>query len=388
RTYIGRSNQAMEEILQEFTAISEDPYKWLSDWKKANNRKLVAVYPLHVPEEVIHAAGALPFIIQRTNELITLSQQWLQSYFCDFSRSTLDLILKGKLDFVDGIVLGDTCFVNRGLPHIFQKRSPQFYQYNIFLPKPLNKTSAQDMLREQLKKYRAAMEKFSGAPIGDAGLWKSIEAYNENRSLIRQIYALRRSAPGTIKAREMQAIVRASMLMPKEEHNARLKKLLPELKRRKAAGGDGPKLLISGCMCEDVLVDILDFVEDLGAVVVDDDVYTGHRYVAVDAPHAADPIEALAQKYLAMIPCPTRYRPDWDWGKYLVDRVKESGARGVVIIAVTHCEPHWYAYPNLRNKLQAAGIPHFYLESEQESLALGRVRTRVEAFMEMVKGGA
>ena len=138
---------------------------------------------------------------------------------------------------------------------------------------------------------------------------------------------------------------------------------------------------------EDVLVDILDFIEDMGAVVVDDDLYMGYRYVAVDCEHNTDPIESLCNRYLNMIPCPTRYRNDWNWGDYLVDRVREADAQGVVVIVVTHCEPHWYAYPNLKNKLKAAGIPHFYLESEQESLSLGRIRTRVEAFLEMLKGG-
>ena len=377
----------MEEILQEFVSVSDEPYEWLSRRKEANKGKVIACYPMHVPEEVIHASGALPFVIQRSPELITLSQPWLQSYFCDFSRSTLDLILQGKLDFVDGIILGDTCYVNRGLGHILGRMRPDLPHHDIFMPKALDRASSREILLDQLERFRTVMEEFTGSRVTDEALWSSIEVYNENRALMRRLYALRRSIPGAIKAREMQAIVKASMLMPKQEHTKRLNELMPQLEKRKPSGDGKPKLLLSGSMCEDVLVDILDFIEDLGAVVVDDDVYPGYRYVAVDCARNGTPVESLAQRYLNMVPCPTRYHPDWDWGEYLVSRAKEAGAQGVVIIVVNHCEPHWYAYPNLKNKLQAAGIPHFYLESEQESLSLGRIRTRVEAFMEMVKGG-
>jgi benzoyl-CoA reductase subunit C len=377
----------MESILQEFMDISDEPYRWLSKQKQVKGTKLIACYPMYVPEEIIHASGAIPFIIQRSKDLITLSPRWLQPFYCDFSRSTLDLLLKGSLNFVDGIIIGDTCYVNQGLYHILTKERPDFFKHALQLPKDLQRVCSRDLLREEFQRFREVLEQFTGSPISNEALRKSIEVYNENREAMKRLYALRRKMPGAIKAREIQAIVKSSMLMPKQEHTQRLKELLPQLAQRKPLDSEKPKLLISGCMCEDVLVDILDFVEDLGAVIVDDDLYMGYRYFAVDCEPNTDPIDSLVQRYLRMIPCPTRYYPDWDWGMYLVNRAKETEAQGVVIIVVTHCEPHWYAYPNLKNKLQAAGIPHFYLESEQESLSLGKIRTKVEAFMEMVKGG-
>ena len=88
-----------------------------------------------------------------------------------------------------------------------------------------------------------------------------------------------------------------------------------------------------------------------------------------------------------MIPCPTRFKESNDYGEYLVNLTRKAKAQAMVVLLVYHCEPHWFAYPLLKEKLRAAGIPHYYLEMEQESLSLGKIRTKMEAFMEMVTGG-
>lgn len=378
----------MEQILQKFSDICDEPYQYLSQWKQANQRKVIACYPMYVPEEIIHAAGALPFIIQRSTERIAFADRFFQAYYCDFGRSSFDLILRGVLDFADGIVRGDTCYVNTVIAYMMPYVRSDFYTYDIIMVKALDNPSAQAYLFEELERFKANFGEFMGAEITDEQLWKSIKVYNENRALVRKLYDLRRSNPGLIKAREMLAVVKASMLMPKEEHSQYLVELLAQLEKREPSNIEGKvKLLLSGTLCEDTRLDILDFVEDLGGVVVDDDLYMGSRYVAVDCESAATPMESIAQRYLNMIPCPTRFKESNDYGEYLVNLTRKVGAQAVVILLVFHCEPHWFAYPLLKEKLRAAGIPHYYLEMEQESLSLGKIRTKMEAFMEMVKGG-
>ena len=52
---------------------------------------------------------------------------------------------------------------------------------------------------------------------------------------------------------------------------------------------------------------------------------------------------------------------------------------------VKHCEPHHWYYPSERRILEAAGIPHLMLQTDHEIISLGPERTRIEAFVEMIK---
>jgi benzoyl-CoA reductase/2-hydroxyglutaryl-CoA dehydratase subunit BcrC/BadD/HgdB len=181
----------------------------------------------------------------------------------------------------------------------------------------------------------------------------------------------------------------SSMVMPKAEHNELLEKLLPELEGKKPAPDRKVRVVVSGHMCQAVKPDFLDLIEDMGAVVVDDDLYTGYRYVATDAEPSGDPLESLVRKYLSLSPpCPTRSIPakgEDDWGQYLVEMTRRAQAQGVVILVVKFCEPHMMYYPHLREVLTAAGIPHLLLETEHEVVSLSGAKTRVQAFVEMLR---
>jgi len=380
----------MEEILRNFMEISEEPYEWLSKWKEENKKQIIACFPMYFSEELLHAAGLLPVIIQRSNERIVFSHNCFQAFYCDFSRSTLDLILRGVIDFADGIMLPDTCYVNRGLSHMIQVEKPDFFEFDVHMVPMLEakRPIYKDWIFQELERLKSKLEEFTGHEITDESLRNSIQIYNENRSLLRKLYDLRISKPGLINSKEMLSIVMASMLMPKEDHNELMKNLLPELEKRKPLAKNGVNILLSGAMCEAVSVDLLDFMESIGVVVVDDDLYVGSRYFAVDCDETLPPLESLIDRYYNRnIPCPTKYNPDKEYADYLIDRVKRANARGVIVILVVHCEPHWYAYPLLKHKLDSFEIPHFCIETEQESFSFARVRTRLEAFLEMVQGG-
>ena len=69
-------SQMPGEDKQKFSDICDEPYQHLSQWKQTNQRKVIACYPMYVPEEIIHASGALPFVIQRSTESYALLNKW------------------------------------------------------------------------------------------------------------------------------------------------------------------------------------------------------------------------------------------------------------------------------------------------------------------------
>jgi benzoyl-CoA reductase/2-hydroxyglutaryl-CoA dehydratase subunit BcrC/BadD/HgdB len=186
-----------------------------------------------------------------------------------------------------------------------------------------------------------------------------------------------------LTARGFYAAMEASMVMPKEQFNPLAAELV-ELLSKETPRQRGPRLILIGPVLDDSTV--LDIIDDLGACVVGDDLCTGSRYFdhPVAETEEGDPIEALADRYLKRWPCPTKHSLHGQRGEHLLGLVEERKADGLVFTLQKFCEPHAFDYAIVKETLDAAGVPHLVLELEHTP-AVGQLRTRLEAFSEMLK---
>jgi benzoyl-CoA reductase/2-hydroxyglutaryl-CoA dehydratase subunit BcrC/BadD/HgdB len=238
-----------------------------------------------------------------------------------------------------------------------------------------------------MREFVEEMGRFGGTPVTDAALVASIELFNENRRLLRGLFASRRAGNAALTAGQLQVLVKSSMVMDKGEHTALLRQIVEGLAT--TPRDDRVRLHLSGHLCHAPKPELLAAIEDCGVVVVDDDLFTGSRYISTDVitDGAIDPVEALTRWYLqrdAAVPCPTRVKHETDWEDHLVHAVEASGAEGVIVLMVRFCEPHMLYYPELRKRLNERGIPHLLIETEHEGLPVETVQTRVEAMLERI----
>src|SRR3546814_16524587 len=108
-------------------------------------------------------------------------------------------------------------------------------------------------------------------------------------------------------------------------------------------------------------------IEDCGTVIVDDDLFTGFRFIATDVPADGDPIAALTRWYFdrnTHVPCSTRSQMTVDWEEYLTRSVHARGAEGVIILRAKLCETHLLYYPSLRKKLMLRDIPQLLFTTQ------------------------
>ena len=365
----------MEEIL----TVLSDPY-----FKARELSDAVGITPMHFPEELVHAAGLTPIILQESVEPVTQGLGHFYPFFCGFTRSNVDLAVKGKLDFLKAVIISDMCMQIRYMAQAMRKnmKKPFFYMlwYLDIEDKRIKPTV------ERLRKLRDELSDFTGRRIRDEDILESIKIYNRNRRLLKEIFDIRVKKPGVLSGREMVALVMSSMVYPKEEHNKLLERLKDEIMGRD--GREGVRVYLSGHLCQALKPEIVSLVEELGGVIVGDDLYTGSRYINTELPEEGDPIENMARRYFDLpYPCPTRYEPGKDWARYLIEEKERTGAQGIIIFIVKYCEPHMLYYPDLRKRLDEARIPHIMIETEHEIISLESVRTRIGAFIEMLRGG-
>ncbi len=329
----------------------------------------------YVPEELFHAAGFTPVFIFHTSDAHGFARAHLPGFTCWVAGSALDQALAGELDGLAGMALAQTCDTMQGLTDLWRRSVPHIPLFHFGMPLRLDGPSARAYLLAELQSLR---ERVTGRPISDGALRESIALYNRTRALVRHLYA--RAARGDIAPPDLYALVRAAFQMPKETYNQEIGSRMQELSPLPPCAPAPLLLLVGPTLADTVLFDV---IAQADARVVGDLLDLGERYFAVDAAEDGDPLAALADRLLALVPTPTKYHPQRTRAAYLLSLVQERGADGVIFARQKFCEPHGFDYVQLAHALDRAGVPHLLVELEQSSQA-GQLRTRVEAFVEML----
>ncbi len=379
-----------DQIAGQFQAIAEHPLETARRWKTATNGKVVGCVGLHVPEEVISAAGMLPVLLLEKEGPIVEAMEHVQSNMCGYIRSVADDALTGELTFLDSLVILDSCHVIRMIGDSLRHSAPDVARIDFLsFPVSLQGAGVQPYLLGELASFARRMESVAGRPIDDASLRDAIRMHNANRRLLQRLYAMRRDHPGLISAVQVAAVVKASMCMPKDEHSLLLSELLESLDSRKhEPESTRVPIVVSGSLCESC-DGILQALEDAGASIVDDDLFVGSRYFNTLVDETREGLAALASAYLGKAaPCPTITRTDHHLGAYLGAMVRQANAVAVVSIVVKYCEPHYYAYLMARRQLKALAVAEYMVEKEREAESEGQIKTRLRAFLETIETGA
>lgn len=376
----------MENILARFAQVAARPLDYAKQWKQETSGRVIGIFPMHFPGELAHAAGALPMVVQEDNEPVTIGQSQVFSFYCGYNRSLIDQALRGEFEVLDAILFGDHCVQLLGTADVIRAHLPTKPILFNQLCSILDADWAMEETRGTFRQLWTELETLTGAKIEEASVHASIRLFNRNRSLIRKLYDLRRTGEIDLSARNMQHIVKSSMVMDKAQHTALLEQLVSGL-MHVAPKARRVRVFLSGHMCHAPKPALLDLFEDCGCTVVDDDLYTGFRFIFADIDETGSPVDALASWYLTRsqkVPCPTRAVKGLDWEQYLLDAVAQSRAQGLIILMAKFCEPHMFFYPEIKEAFEKHGIPHLLVETEHEGVALESLKTRVDAFVEVV----
>jgi bcr-type benzoyl-CoA reductase subunit C len=373
----------MEQILAKLEQAATHPLAYARRWKQANARPVVGILPMHFPGELAHAAGALPIVLQEDEEPITVGLGSMFNFYCAYNRSLVDQALRGELDLLDAVLFGDHCVQLLGTADILRQHLPKlpilFNQLCTIMDAKWAPRETQGTFRQLWRELEALV----GRTIPPEAVRNSIRLFNRNRALMRELYDLRRSRRIALTGRQMQHVVKSSMVMDKAEHTALLEQLIAAVPRVAPRSG-AVRVFLSGHLCHAPKPAVLDLVEECGGVVVDDDLYTGFRFIFADIDEALPPVDAMAEWYLSRnsrLPCPTRAVKGLDWEDYLLDAAVRSGAQGLIILQAKFCEPHMFYYPEIKEAFDERGIPHLLIQTEHEEMPLEALKTRVETFL-------
>ena len=254
----------------------------------------------------------------------------------------------------------------------------------LYLPQNANSAHAVAYLRHEHDRLRRVVEDVAGRRVTDEDLRRSIAVFNENRRLLRDLYAIRRDTPWRLAVDEAYVLMSIGGAIPREEHNALLRALLPEIARRAARPQDRLRVVFEGGFCEQPPLDLLRTIAQ-SCYVVDDDLLIGLRWITADVPTIGDPLHNLAKAYLERSSySPVQHDLRKPKERMLVERIRASGAGAAIITAAKMCEPGLEEQVAYTRALDDAGIPYFISEFEEGMTSFEHLQIQLETFIENV----
>lgn len=369
-------------VIEKFQEVSANRHQYAKDWKERTGGKVIGWLCTYSPVEIMYAAGMLPVRILGTHEVQDVTDRYLFPTVCPFSRDALAQGLKGRYNYLDGLTMARTCSHVQGTFDNWRNYVPVPFIYYIWFPCHLASSRAKPCLMGEFVDFKQALEKFTGEPISEDDLDRSIELYNTNRKLMKQVYEFRKSDEPPITGAETMEMVVASQLMDVAEHNKLLEQLLEELPNRQLGRDTGLRLMMVGSQMDDIV--FVRMLEELGCTVVSDEHCTGSRYFWDEVIPAEDRLAAIADRYIERWPCPAVTSEFAHRANRILKHAQDWNVQGVLLYRQKWCDPHEFDLPTLESMFKEHDIPTVALEFDT-TIPFGQFRTRIEAFLEMAE---
>jgi bcr-type benzoyl-CoA reductase subunit C len=359
---------------------------------KKEGKKIIGYVCSFVPLEIITAAGCIPFRVRgNIHEPITTGDTLLETIVCPYYRSCFDLSVKEKYAFLSGMIIPHGCDSMVRSYSAWSYSLPYSYFHFVNIPNVCDESSF-EFFNAELNTFRKSLEKFTGKAITDEDLAQAIRIYNENRDKVKALYEFRKADPPLISGTELIMVLTVGSSLPIAEANTLFDKVLADIKgREKSPINKGPRIFIDGACLDNI--ELIKLVEELGGSVVADTICNGARDYFPRTDVGRDPIDALAHRYLDKINCPKTYRKNkagtfegdiasrfGDIGAY----VREFKADGAILYVYKYCDPFGFEVPARKAYYKSIHVPLLHLEDIYSAGTIGQLRTRIQAFLEMI----
>jgi len=359
---------------------------------KSIKKPIMGLVCTYTPIEIIIAAGFHPYRILPTTDP-SLATSYLDSNFCPYVRSCLGEALGKRPEYADNLIIVNSCDAMRRLYDAWRHYIQGYFVYLLDLPRD---DSVKDIqyYQDNLQSLINELEEKFKIKISEDLLYQAILLCNKTRELLAELSDLYVKEQVSLSAVEFLQIVKGSMLFSQKEYNGLLEKFIKDAKKEEniLSNNSGirnkSKILITGTIMDDL--SIAEVIEDYGGKIVFVDMCTGNRYFQNQIPLETskkinnNPLKLLAEYYLSKTPCPRMMNLEKRW-EYLLKIIKDNQVEGVIFYNLKFCDTSFFELPIIRERLQKYGISSLCLEGEFASSTSGRIKTRIQAFLEVLE---
>jgi len=378
-------------ILEELAQITRTRPEMLKE-QREKGIKTVGYIGRFVPEELIHASGALPYLLCRGGqpEPPDAVVPYMLRFMSPYSRSQIGYHLLGidpVIPMLDLIVAQcSTCHESR-LADLFEYFKLPTVRLGV--PPDWEKSLSRVYYQKRLTWLREKLEFLTGNIITDEKLKGSIESMNKIRDLLRKINLLRRAHPPALGGYDFIRLNHYSFYCDLEKLVPKLDELYEQLQKEKSNFPRGaPRILLAGHVVSvgDYVVPKL--IEDSGGVIVGEFLDEGIRQYPWDVKIDGDLMANVVDTYYLERTPPSIFQPAWEERvQYLKKLISDCNIDGVIWYELSFEEIYNMEGYIISKAMEEMNIPLLKLESSYEYAreAMGPLTTRVESFIESIK---
>jgi benzoyl-CoA reductase/2-hydroxyglutaryl-CoA dehydratase subunit BcrC/BadD/HgdB len=359
---------------------------------RAQGRKVIGTFCVFVPEELILAADAVCVGLCAGAEIgKEAAEKILPRNTCALIKSFVGFKLSRLCPYLEScdLVVGETtCDGKKKAYEIFEEYTPV---YVMEIPQ-MKQAWDRDLWRAEVRRFKARIEEIAGKEITAARLKEAIKLVNRRRRVLQRLNQLRAAVPAPISGRDVLLINQVSFYDDPVRFTAKIGELCDELEKRVQAGAgvappETPRLLLSGCPMAVPNWKLPYIVESAGAVIVGEESCIGTRNIRDLVDESGDTLEemleALVDRYMR-IDCAC-FTPNQERLQNILAMGQDLKVQGVIHFALNFCQPYAMEAFKVGRALEEANIPMLSLETDYSMEDVEQLKTRVEAFLEMVR---
>ncbi len=358
----------------------------------AQGGKVVATYCVFVPDEVVLAAGAIPVgLCAGTQFSVPMAEEVLPRNTCALIKSSFGFKLGRICPYVQSshLIVGETtCDGKKKMFELLGEYQP------VYVMEVPNKKSERGraLWQGEVGAFVETVEKLTENRVTVDKLAEATSVMNAKRRALQRLYDTRKADPVPISGRDALLVTQISFYDDPRRFTQQTNALCDELEARVAAGEGvapkgAPRILISGSPMAIPNWKLHHIVESAGAVVVCEESCIGTRAFSDLTPETGGTLEeqltAVADRYM-QIHCAC-FTPNDERLDDVVRLAKEYRADGVIHYNLQFCHTYANEAVKVEKALSDAGIPLLRVETDYGSEDEGQLRTRVDAFLEMIR---
>ncbi len=356
--------------------------------EKDKGRKVVGTFCTYTPRELIYAADAISVSLCSTSdETVPDAEKILPKNLCPLVKSSYGFAITDKcpyMYFSDMIIGETTCDAKKKMYELLGEIKDT---YVMQLPHSKNNFSMALWKNELVELVKKLEEKFD-VKITEDKIRDAIKLCNEERKAVKEFFNLAKLNPSPVKGSDMhEALYSSSFKFDRQVYINEIKSLTNSIKEKYDKGETPfkkgtPRILITGCPTGGLVDKVIKQLEDVGSSVVCFENCIGTKNFEMLVDENKEPIDAIAERYLN-IPC-SIMTPNDDRMNRIKEYIKDYSVDGVVDVTLTACHTYAIETEKVRRAVESLGKSYLAIETNYSGSDAGQLRTRLEAFVEML----
>lgn len=362
---------------------------------KQQNRKVIGTFCVYVPEELVLALDGVCVGLCAGAEVGSgEAEKYIPRNSCALIKAFMGFKLVGLCPYVEltDLIVGETtCDGKKKAYEIFNEITGKIYVME--LPN-MKGEEGRRLWKSEIMRLAQELEKLTGKKLTVENLRQGAGTVNAKRKALQRLSSLRAAAPAPISGLDALLVNQVSFYDDPLRFTEKVNELCNELEDRVKKGvgvasAEAPRVLLSGSPMAIPNWKLHSIIEGSGAVVVGEESCVGERnfrdLMNEDFSTLEEAYQKLAERYLS-INCAC-FTPNTERMDDVLAMAKMLKADGVLHYAIQFCTPYMMEAYRIKNAVEEEKVPFLRIETDYSMEDASQLKTRIEAFLEMMGKG-